>query len=358
VVRTVVVTGSAGSGTSTVARAVAAQAGADGARVALLVGDPAQASADAGSAAVIEVDPLGWGQQALRQSVALRQFAGQPWSGFSATDVLPVPGLDALAWWGTLREVRRGRYDTVVVDAGPIESALSWLTLPDTVVGALRRAWPLPQRAAAAANGLAGGSWHLRAMERLDSEADELATILRSPATAGHLVTRPREHELGRLLRQLAALALFELPVTDLVLNDFSARRDYDRAVAQRLQESLPHLQIRQARARRSPPSASALAREIYPHGLEPGKSMRPRIRREGEAYQWSWTLPFADPSRVWATVSGEDAILTVARARRVVALPSVLRRCQLADATMESGVLQLRFVPDPGLWPATWEVS
>lgn len=337
---------------------MAAQAGTDGARVALLVGDQARAGADAGSATVIEVDPLGWGQGALRQTSALRRFAGQPWSGISDTDVLPVPGLAELAWWGTLRQVRRGPYDTVVVDAGPIDSALSWLTLPDTVGGALRRAWPLPKRAAAAANGLAGGSWHLRALERIDSEADELAAGLRSPATAVHLVTRPREHELGRLLRRLAAFALFELPVTDLVLNGFSARREYDRALASRLAASLAHLRIRQARARRSPATAQALAHEIYPDGLAPGTPVRPRIRREGEDYVWCWTLPFADPSRVGAAVSGEDAILTVAAARRVVALPSVLRRCRLSDATLESGVLQLRFVPDPGLWPATWEVS
>jgi len=37
---------------------------------------------------------------------------------------------------------------------------------------------------------------------------------------------------------------------------------------------------------------------------------------------------------------------------RRVLALPSGLRRCLLVGARLTDGVLRVRFAPDPELWP------
>ncbi len=37
---------------------------------------------------------------------------------------------------------------------------------------------------------------------------------------------------------------------------------------------------------------------------------------------------------------------------RRVLALPSALRRCTVAGAGLQDGVLAIRFAPDPALWP------
>ncbi|MEU9387748.1 hypothetical protein AB0D38_45510, partial [Streptomyces sp. NPDC048279] len=37
---------------------------------------------------------------------------------------------------------------------------------------------------------------------------------------------------------------------------------------------------------------------------------------------------------------------------RRIVALPSALRRCTVAGAALRDGELRLRFAPDPDLWP------
>ncbi|NDZ97922.1 ArsA family ATPase, partial [Streptomyces sp. SID10116] len=37
---------------------------------------------------------------------------------------------------------------------------------------------------------------------------------------------------------------------------------------------------------------------------------------------------------------------------RRIVTLPSALRRCTVAGAGLREGELRVRFAPDPDLWP------
>jgi arsenite-transporting ATPase len=49
---------------------------------------------------------------------------------------------------------------------------------------------------------------------------------------------------------------------------------------------------------------------------------------------------------------TGDELVITVAGHRRVVALPSALRRCAVAGATLVDGRLVVRFEPDPALWP------
>ena len=39
-------------------------------------------------------------------------------------------------------------------------------------------------------------------------------------------------------------------------------------------------------------------------------------------------------------------------RFRRIRTLPSALRRCTVSGAGLHDGVLDIRFTPDPGLWP------
>jgi arsenite-transporting ATPase len=62
--------------------------------------------------------------------------------------------------------------------------------------------------------------------------------------------------------------------------------------------------------------------------------------------------LPLAARGDVDASRSGDELVVTVAGHRRVLTLPSVLRRCQVAGGTVADGRLVLRFRPDPGLWP------
>ena len=56
-------------------------------------------------------------------------------------------------------------------------------------------------------------------------------------------------------------------------------------------------------------------------------------------------------PWAVVANVGSDQVVLTVGAARRVLALPSALRRCTVAGAALRDGRLRVRFEPDPTLW-------
>ena len=49
----------------------------------------------------------------------------------------------------------------------------------------------------------------------------------------------------------------------------------------------------------------------------------------------------------------GDELVVTVGSYRRVLALPSALRRCEVEGAALRDGRLRVRFTPDPALWMA-----
>ncbi len=45
----------------------------------------------------------------------------------------------------------------------------------------------------------------------------------------------------------------------------------------------------------------------------------------------------------------GDELVVTAGPFRRIVPLPSALRRCTVAGAALREGELRVRFAPDPG---------
>jgi arsenite-transporting ATPase len=76
------------------------------------------------------------------------------------------------------------------------------------------------------------------------------------------------------------------------------------------------------------------------------------RVEPDGEDYVLHVRLPLAQRPDVEAVRAGDDLVLTVAGHRRVLALPSVLRRCDVAGGSFAADVLSLRFRRNPDLWP------
>ena len=74
--------------------------------------------------------------------------------------------------------------------------------------------------------------------------------------------------------------------------------------------------------------------------------------RRGGLRFVWCLRLPGAVKEDVWLVRRGDELLLTVGPFRRIVPLPSVLRRCTVSGAGLTDGVLRVRFTPDPELWP------
>ncbi len=62
--------------------------------------------------------------------------------------------------------------------------------------------------------------------------------------------------------------------------------------------------------------------------------------------------LPLIDKDSLDLTRVGDDLVVTVSGRRRVLALPSALRRCQVRGAHVDDGRLEIRFQPDPDQFP------
>jgi arsenite-transporting ATPase len=335
--RTLLLTGPGGAGTSTLAAAAAASAADDGERVLLvrpaLPGDQPKPTKSPAGHEVVGVSPLAWADQQRAALGPLRALLGPRGERALGEGFLPVPGLAELAWWGVLREAFRGPWGLLVVDAGPAAEALRWIGLPDLLNASMRRWWPLEERSTDVA--AHGGSWHARLATWIDSEAAELAAELRGCASV-HLVSPARRDRLSVALRTLAPLALFEMPASSLTVLGPGAA-----PTAGALAAAVPGLRVQTG------DPAGALP------DLAPAKRRSTaRVGRTGTDYRWRWNLPLARPADVAAVVVGDDLVLTVAGVRRSVPLPGVLRRCTPLDSEFHDGTLTMRFAPDPDLWP------
>ncbi|MFI2369704.1 ArsA family ATPase [Streptomyces sp. NPDC018833] len=66
----------------------------------------------------------------------------------------------------------------------------------------------------------------------------------------------------------------------------------------------------------------------------------------------WHLDLPGAVKEQLTLVRRGDELLITVGPFRRILSLPSALRRCTVAGAGLKDGTLSVRFTPDPTLWP------
>ena len=67
----------------------------------------------------------------------------------------------------------------------------------------------------------------------------------------------------------------------------------------------------------------------------------------------WHIPLPGAIREELDLIRRGDELVITASAFRRIVSLPSALRRCTVSGAGLREGELRVRFAPAPGLWPA-----
>jgi arsenite-transporting ATPase len=68
----------------------------------------------------------------------------------------------------------------------------------------------------------------------------------------------------------------------------------------------------------------------------------------------WHIPLPGAIRDELDLIRRGDELLVSAGQFRRIVPLPSALRRCTVAGAALRDDVLRVRFAPDPDLWPQT----
>jgi arsenite-transporting ATPase len=77
-------------------------------------------------------------------------------------------------------------------------------------------------------------------------------------------------------------------------------------------------------------------------------------VDADGDGYLLRMWLPLVAETSVDAARAGDDLIVTVGPHRRVLTLPSGLRRCEIVGGEFVNRELRIRFRPDPAVWRRT----
>jgi arsenite/tail-anchored protein-transporting ATPase len=371
-VRTLLLTGPGGAGTSTLAAAAAVRSARSGRRTLLLSRQaPVVAGLDAEPGLTVRtVDPQSaveglWAGAADAVAAVLPQLAVPP-----ATSVVPLPGAADLA---LLAELARAEADLVVVDAGPLESAVALVGLPATLRWWLDQLMPPGMRALGAVRTAAVASGAVRrgpvdvalsavpAVEALLA-ADRLSDVT---TTGLDLVAPPRPSSATALRAAATVLGLHGLRARAVLSRVLPLTGD-DGWTTQRAGEQeaalaalagiaavrrVPELALSPER----PDDAAALLDEALP---ETTGFPAPGPERHEGAWRLRIPLPFAEHGAVTLTRWVDDLVLTVGGVRRSLRLDPLLRRCEVTGGRLAApgtagAHLEVGFRPDPSLWPA-----
>jgi arsenite-transporting ATPase len=407
-VRVVLFTGKGGVGKTTLAAATAAMLARSGRKVLVVSTDPAHSLGDALEAdldgepqelsvglyaAHIDTRALlddSWGQL---QGHLRTMLAGAGVDELVADELTVLPGVeDLLALGEVQRAAETGLWDVVVVDCGPTAETLRLLGLPEAISGYLERLFPAHRRAV---RGLLAGmsgagkdgaaSWD-RTIDALDALAERLsglrAMLADHERTSIRLVLTPERVVAAETRRTLTALALHGLRVDGMVANRVvpgpppSLRGPAARWLRQRHTEQQAvlaeldglggdvrlHTAAYAAAEPTGVPALLEIARSLYGEAdpVPPGRPGPPlmNVRRTAgngtspdSEFELVMRLPGAADGPLDLARVDDELAVAVGGVRRLVALPSVLRRCTVTAARLEDDDLCVVFTPDKAVW-------
>ncbi len=390
--RVLLFTGKGGVGKTTAAAATAAAAAARGSKTLVLSTDPAHSLADALgtplSGTPTEVDTGLYALQVDTQAafertwrdvqgylLGLLERAGV--DALQAEELTVLPGAEeVLALLEVTRQITTGPWDLVVVDCAPTGETLRLLALPEALSWYVERVFPAQRRALRAVRPLlsrVSGPAVPRddlfdAVERLHRELLQVRAVLTAPSTSVRVVLTPEAVVVAEARRTLTSLALYGYRVDALIANrvfptasdepflaGWAAAQAEQLAVVRADAGALPVLE---SPYRPAEPvglrALTELGQELYggadpAHGADGADLVE--VARTADGFALSLSLPLARREDLSLSRSGDELVVTVAGHRRVLALPSALRRCRVAGAVLADGRLQVRFEPDPALW-------
>ena len=390
--RVVLFTGKGGVGKTTAAAATATMAAGRGQKTLALSTDPAHSLADALGIEAgddpVEVDAGLFVQQvdALRRFEAswsavrdylLAVLDGAGVDGIVAEELLAPPGAeDVLALLELREQARSGRYDVIVVDCAPTAETIRLLALPGVLAWYLDRLFPAERRVVRSLRPVLGrvaglpvpSPEVLSTIDRLCDQLGDACDLLTGPNASVRLVLTPERVVVAESRRTLTSLALFGYTVDAVIANRVFPDASSDpwlsgwaaaqQGVLAEIDASFAPLPVyRSPFAVREPVGVGELGRfaeAMYADAdplAAPAMSGGPRVERCGSDYVLELGLPFAERGSTELTRSGDELVVTVGSRRRILALPSALRRCTVAGAALTDGVLRVTFQPDPTLW-------
>jgi arsenite/tail-anchored protein-transporting ATPase len=397
-VRVLLFTGKGGVGKTTASAATAALAAARGRKTLVLSTDPAHSLADAlgvelGSRptevdtglAAMQVDAQAAFERSWReiQAYLVDVLARAGVDALQAEELTVLPGAEEVLALLALREqVASGMWDLVVVDCAPTGETLRLLALPDALSWYVEKVFPAQRRALRAVRPLlhrvsgpvVPQDGVFEAVERLHGQLLDIRRVLTAPETSVRLVLTPEAVVVAEARRTLTSLALYGYRVDGLVANRVIPdpgddgdpwRAGWAAAQAEQLdavRRDAPGLPLRLSPYLPAEPvglpALVAMGEALYgdadPLDTAPADDELLTVERTTDGFALCLTLPLARPGDVALARAGDELVVTVGGHRRVLALPSALRRCAVVGAGLTDGRLRIRFEPDPALWPAS----
>jgi arsenite-transporting ATPase len=386
-VRLVLYTGKGGVGKTTTAAATAVCAAERGRRTLVVSADAAHSLGDvferrlgpdpigvAPGLEASEVDPRvemlhHWGR--IRDYL-VEMFHYQGIEDVVAEELAQLPGAEEIT---TLLAVEKlaasGRYDLLVVDCAPTDSALRLTTLPEVAHRALRLLLPTLRAITSVGTPVAQKIVSIplpRSEVFRDAETliyDKLKTLhkrITDSETSVRIVVTPERMVIDEARRAYTDFALFEVPCDAVVMNrllpEAAAREDFFKHWS--------HLQAERCReveelfaplpVLRAPLLAdqatgcerlAELGRQLFAK-CEPGdvlsKSAQLRFGRDETGYFAEIPLPNASADDLDVVVVDADLIITAGARRRCLSLPRRLARRSVLGAKLDAGRLTVHF--------------
>ncbi|MHB1472854.1 MAG: ArsA family ATPase [Dermatophilaceae bacterium] len=401
--RVVLFTGKGGVGKTTTAAATAVQTARQGIKTLVMSTDAAHSLGDAlgvdlGSAAdypdpVVEVEP---GLCALQLSAA--HSVRRSWRSVQdylltvlntlgvdpvvAEEMTELPGADEIVALLELRaQVESGPWDLVIVDCAPTAETLRLLALPEALAWHLERLMPAQRGllrrlrpAAAAAAGLPLPELQvMESLRRWREALQDIRSILTAESTSVRLVLTPERVVIAESRRTLTSLRLYGFAVDQVMVNRVFPQTDQESSDTAWLagwneaqQRGLSEIRhsfeplpiVITPYLSHEPVGADALAalaqartgeiRDVLTLAPALGMTVQP----DDGGYLLTLPLPLVTAAEVDLKRRDDELLVAVGDHRRVLSLPSVLRRCVVTGATVRDATLRVRFVPDQEVWP------
>lgn len=358
--RTALIAGPGGVGSSTVAAATALAASRSG-RTVLVSSDPdvAHLLGDHADDVVVVRPDVAAAADGVSTTLTglLAPFGVQ--DTVEAAELAALPGARSLATVATLTAVlRSGDAVNLVVDGG--SSAVELLSVPELVGHLTDRLLPPAARILRGVGSLFGRSTAGPA-DPVGALLDRLlpgAAVLSGASLS--LVTDPRPLRDAATRRLVPQFALFGLGPGRIVVNGPDRGRATTSAAVQAWTQRCPTAAVTAAPMLDDAPAGEALsgwARSVFadldPMDVVAGPALvEPPEIPDGDGYRWNLSLPLADRADLDLVRSDDDLVLSVGGVTRRLELPSVLRRCTITGAEYTGGALSVSFVPDPARWP------
>ncbi|WP_377642076.1 ArsA family ATPase [Oryzobacter terrae] len=298
-----------------------------------------------------------------------------------ADELTSLPGAEEVAALAALaHQAEDGGWDLVVVDCAPTAETLRLLALPEVLGWHLDRLLPAQRRlltvlrpAATAAAGIpTPGPEVVGVLRAWRDLMTGVRALLTSPRASVRLVTTPERVVIAESRRVLTSLSLHGYAVDAVVVNRLLPpapsgdpwRAAWESAQAsglEQVRESFLGIPLMTAPYLAGEPIGPDALAELaaatvadsgeVPDLLDDVATPRTRVEADGDDFVLTLPLPLVTAGEVDLARRDDDLVIEVGDQRRVVTLPSVLRRCVVQNAAVGNGELRVRFERDEELW-------